>query len=383
MINIQDKKDCCGCGACVQRCPKRCITMQEDKEGFLYPEIDRTCCIDCGLCEKVCPVINQGGNRSPIEVYASKCQVDEIRINSSSGGIFSMLAEKIIENGGVVFGARFNDRWEVVHDYAETIEGIIPFRGSKYVQSVIGETYKQAEVFLKQGRFVLFSGTSCQISGLLHFLRKDYKNLITVDVICHGVPSPLVWCQYLKEIGFIVQDKKPVISGISFRNKRLGWRKYGFEIRYDKEEANFFEMHRNNIFMRGFLHNIYSRPSCYACPAKGGRSQSDITLGDYWGVELYHPEFYDDKGVSAVLINTEKGKRIYSQLKVDGVSTDYNKILLGNSCIEHSVKISKYRDDFFDVLNKSEFSLIGIITKRTRPSLLRRIISYARRITGI
>ena len=208
MINIEDKKQCCGCSACVQRCPKQCIVMKEDEEGFLYPVADKDVCIDCNLCEQVCPVLRQREEREPLDVYAAFNKNEEVRMQSSSGGVFTALAESIIKEGGVVFGARFNEDWEVVHDYVETVEGLSAFRGSKYVQSRIGCTFSQAEQFLKQGRKVLFSGTPCQIAGLKLFLRKEYENLLSVDFICHGVPSPGVWRQYLNEFIALMGNKK-------------------------------------------------------------------------------------------------------------------------------------------------------------------------------
>lgn len=200
MIHIIDKSKCCGCNACVQRCPKQCIAMQVDEEGFLYPVVDQSVCIDCGLCEKVCPVINLNEPRQPLQVLAAKNRNEEQRLRSSSGGIFILLAEHIIKQGGVVFGARFDKNWEVEHAYAETLEELEPLMRSKYVQSRIGNTYKEAEQFLKQGRQVLFVGTPCLIAGLKKFLRKEYENLLAVDFICHGVPSPGVWRRYLEEI---------------------------------------------------------------------------------------------------------------------------------------------------------------------------------------
>ena len=199
MIKISHKKDCCGCGACVQRCPKHCIAMQEDKEGFLYPVINKTKCTNCGLCEKVCPVINQGHCNNPIKTYAAINPKNDVRIASSSGGVFTVLAEDIINSNGVVFGAAFNNEWNVEHTCVENIKDLEKLRGSKYVQSNIGNSYQEAESFLKEGREVLFSGTPCQIAALKLFLRKEYKNLTTVDFVCHGVPSPAVWRKYLHE----------------------------------------------------------------------------------------------------------------------------------------------------------------------------------------
>jgi len=199
-VQLVKRELCTGCGACYSICPVHCISMQEDPEGFLYPVIEKEKCTSCKKCENVCPAIVQGNERKPLSVYAAKNLNEEIRRQSSSGGIFTLIAESIIQKGGVVFGARFNGNWEVVHDYTETEEGLAAFRGSKYVQSRIGDTYLKAKDFLLAGRKVLFSGTPCQIAGLKAFLQKDYDNLLTVDLICHGVPSPLVWKRYLDEV---------------------------------------------------------------------------------------------------------------------------------------------------------------------------------------
>ena len=200
MIAIKDKKNCCGCSACVQRCPKHCISLHEDDEGFLYPLVNEATCIDCGLCEKVCPILNPQEKIHPQEVLAVKNTNDEERMNSSSGGVFLPLAREVIKQGGVVFGAVYDEQWEVHHVYAERIEDVYPMMGSKYLQSRIENTYKEAETFLKQGREVLFVGSPCQIAGLRTFLRnKEYPNLLAVDFLCHGVPSPGVWRRYLAE----------------------------------------------------------------------------------------------------------------------------------------------------------------------------------------
>lgn len=244
MIQIKDKSKCCGCMACVQKCPKQCITMKEDEEGFLYPHVDESLCVSCNLCEKVCPVINQTANNEPIKVYAATNNNKEILKQSSSGGIFSLIAEKILDENGVVFGAAFNDKWEVCHTYIEKKEDLCKLRGSKYVQSWVGSTYKDAESFLKQNRKVLYSGTPCQIAGLKKYLRKDYEHLICVDIICHGSPSPGIWKSYLETVltrpkgvvggnsVLLSLKEKPVLTGISFRDKRFGWRKFGFVLSY-------------------------------------------------------------------------------------------------------------------------------------------------------
>lgn len=387
MIEIKDKKDCCGCHACVSICAKHCITMQADEEGFLYPIVDKDVCTDCGLCEKVCPVINQSEPRKPLKVYAAKNKDEEIRRQSSSGGIFTLLAEKVINEGGVVFGARFDEDWNVIHAWTDTIEGIAAFRGSKYVQSMIGDTYREAREFLKQGRKVLFSGTPCQIAGLKKYLRKEYDNLLTVDVVCHGVPSPLVWRRYLDETREQLRaqrgvgknsvsssiDELPVITGISFRDKTHGWKKFGFRLRYAaskaaqntvsaplyKEEKDWLESFTENVFMRGFLANLYLRPSCYACAARSGKSGSDISLADYWGVKAYHPGFADDKGISLLLINTLEGERIYAKTNKEDIATQYEYGLGTNPCIEISVKQPGNRNAFWKEYSHSGIGIIG------------------------
>ena len=224
--------------------------------------------------------------REPQAVYAA-CATDKVlREASSSGGLFTLLAEETLRRGGVVFGGRFDEAWSVCHDYTETIERLAPFRGSKYLQSRIGESYRQAEQFLKEGRPVLFTGTPCQIKGLVHYLGRTYENLTTVDVVCHGVPSPMVWQRYLTTL----RAGQGEITGISFRDKSVsGWRRYDF-VAQSTGGGNVRQFYGDNIYMRGFLHDLYLRPSCYACMAKGGRSQSDLTLGNYWSVERTCPD---------------------------------------------------------------------------------------------
>lgn len=393
MIEIKDKKDCCGCAACVQICPKACISLVEDTEGFLYPHVDRNSCIGCGLCEKVCPIINAGEPREPLRCYAAKNRDERIRMESSSGGVFTLLAESIIEEGGIVFGARFDDKWEVVHDFTETKAGLAAFRGSKYVQSRIGNTFRQAESFLKEGRKVLFSGTPCQIKGLKLYLRRDYDNLLAVDFICHGVPSPGVWRQYLDET-FRKPDQRegrrkntvlsspkdiPVITGISFRDKKLGWKKFSFVVRgksagqADKNSVLLSDMHQNNVYMQAFLSDLILRPSCYGCRAKGGRSGSDITIADFWGIQNIMPDFDDDKGVSLVLVNK---KEIFPDLVSKGIEcieSDIEKPKLYNAGFSSHIRVHPGREKFFDRVSETGF--IVLVNSVLKKSILTRIMN--------
>lgn len=370
MIQITNKVDCCGCSACTMKCPKHCITMQADNEGFLYPVVNKEDCIDCGLCEKVCHELHPYEQRKPLNVYAAINNDEEIRLKSSSGGIFYLLAEKTISEGGVVFGARFDDEWQVMLDYAETPEGVQPFMGSKYVQARTANAYKDAETFLKQGRKVLFSGSPCQIAGLHHYLRKEYENLTTVDFVCHGVPSPKVWQRYLDEV---VTSGKQAINDVKFRNKSNGWKKFNFVLSYNNEEKSYSlcSWHQQNHYMRAFLSDMILRPSCHECRAKQGSSHSDITIADFWGIHIEMPEMDDDKGTGLVLVNTEKGRNALDWSKVTKKESSIEVASKYNGGLSSLTKPHPKRADFFVALDESS-SVIDLIDKSLRPTLKKR-----------
>ena len=360
MIKITDKHDCCGCSACVQRCPKRCISLKEDEEGFLYPDVNIDECIDCHLCEKVCPWLNRPDKLQPLEVFAVKNRNEEERMSSSSGGVFIAIAKKVIERDGVVFGAVFDDNWEVVHKYAETIDGVKPMMGSKYVQSRIGDCYREAENFLKSGREVMFTGTPCQITGLHKFLRKEYSNLLSVDCLCHGVPSPGVWRRYLCESVYKTDNNKDKITGIEFRNKNVGgWKNYSFLVKgktglNDENKILYSESHDKNAYMRGFLSDIYLRPSCYSCKCKNGISHSDITIADFWGVNILAPDFDDNKGVGLVLVNTRKGKNVLDCLDMDTKYISLSDAKPMNGGFKEYISENPKRKMFFECLSNGD-----------------------------
>lgn len=399
MINRQK---CCGCQACVQKCPKNCISMAEDDEGFLYPKIDKEKCIDCHLCEKVCPVTDFSLPNLPMACYAAKNPNDQIRRVSSSGGIFTMLADCVIAKGGVVFGAAFNDKWEVVHTYTESKEGLQAFRGSKYVQSRIGNTYRQAEDFLKDGRLVLFSGTPCQIAGLRTFLgNKEYANLLKVDFVCHGVPSPGVFRWYLQEelnkYAARRSSKKSVlfssilsipkadifvperlyIEGIRFRDKRKGWKKYSFTLLLAEVSA---EGKKNTVslsytlneckYLDGFFNNLYLRPCCYDCRFKELRSGADITIGDFWNFDTYNQKFDDDQGVSCVICLSEKGEKLIKNLDCKRMEVPYSAIALRNQAINHSATLNLEKRTAFYTSRDLIFS--ALVSKLCKLSLKKR-----------
>lgn len=369
MIQLQKKEDCCGCSACARRCPKHCITMKSDNEGFLYPHIDTAACNNCGLCEKICPMAKPMEPQKPLQTFAACNNNEEIRSKSSSGGVFTLLAEKTITEGGVVFGVKFDEEWMPRFDYSETIEGIAPFRGSKYVQAITGEAFTQAEKFLKEGRKVLFSGIPCHIAALKGFLRKDYDNLITMDIICHGVPSPKIWKQYLLQ-----KSDKREITDINFRDKSTGWKRYSISIYMQEGEKAIktSELFHSNSYMKIFLNDVILRPTCYQCPFKNNRSNSDITIGDCWGIDRHNPQADDDKGMCAVLINSSKGKDFYPTHGIKNIEYGFEQIIDGNPAYEHSPKVHRNRNRFFRETEKNK-NLEEAIEKALRPKLRRLI----------
>lgn len=309
MIDIADKRDCTGCWGCVNTCPKLCITMKTDEEGFDYPIVDESTCIKCKKCVNACPVLHKEEIQNSPVAYACFNKDEEIRKKSSSGGIFTLIATNVIEDNGVVFGARFNNLFEVEHSYVESVEDVKVFRGSKYVQSKIGYTFTEVKKFLENGRKVLFSGTPCQIGGLKSFLGKDYENLICIDIICHGVPSPLAWNKYKNEIS---NGKK--ITDVSFRDKTYGWKDYSFRMDFE-DGTSYFEKGSENKYIRGFIGDIYLRNSCYQCKFKTLHRQSDLTLADFWGIENINKQMDDGKGTSFVILNSNKGNKIFNEIK--------------------------------------------------------------------
>ena len=365
MINIIDKTQCCGCSACANTCPKGCISMHADVEGFLYPKVDDSRCIKCGLCKKVCPILNKPKSCSILETYAAKHQDDEIKLKSSSGGMFSAIAEIILKKGGVVFGASFDNNWSVVHTYAENLQDLDKLRRSKYVQSDIGKTYQQAKDFLEKGRTILFAGTPCQIAGLRNYLGKEYKNLFTAEIFCHGVPSPAVWQKFLTE-----DTHKGKIKAIDFRHKRFGWDASFLKIYYKDSSSipkipNFLNpilrskkgfLFRSLYRLPFWISNLYERPSCYKCCFKGLDRMADLSMGDLWGVQETYPKQYDAKGVSVLLVNTPKAQAICKKLSIKKINIDIQKVIKYNPYLIKSVTKHPKRKEFFNRFENEKFS---------------------------
>lgn len=360
MIQITDKQKCCGCEACFNICPTKAISMVRDKEGYLYPVVDLDKCIDCGLCDSVCPFIQKAKKTYPIKIYAAVAEDVNHLMSSSSGGMFGLLAKQIIEEGGVVFGARFNDKFEVYHDKAITLEEVEKFKKSKYVQSRINETFKDVRKELNLGKKVLFSGTPCQIHGLKLFLKKEYPNLLAVDIFCAGVPSPMILNDYIKALE---KKHKSTIISIDFRSKENDGQKLKIEFASgEKLLEDSYLTFCNETF----------RPSCYRCPSNNFRSGSDLTIGDFWGASTVLDSSLQESttGVSAVIIKTEKGliyfEKISGQLSYLKES-DLETVLEKNPRLVQPSPISNDRKKFFK--NYKSRKVMSFV----KPSLLKRI----------
>ena len=345
--------------------------MLEDEEGFLYPKVDESLCISCDLCLKVCPVQHPvTESRKPLKTLAALSKDEAMRVVSSSGGVFSLLATSVLTDGGRTWGAAFDINWKVVHKFVDKKEKLSLFRGAKYLQSDVSHSFREVEHCLKEGRKVLFSGTPCQVAGLRNYLRKEYKNLYTVDLVCHGVPSFKVFKAFLNE-----NFGDRTLADISFRDKTTGWKSYNLCIKYwdDGVLKEKKILRGDNVYMQGFISNLYLRPSCYKCPVKCGKSGSDITLGDFWGIEKEAPEMDDAKGTSLILLNTQKGEELFSLISS---STNYKELSYEsayreNESLEKSSQYNSWRSIFFEDLEDKPFS--DLVHSFDAPSLMLRI----------
>ena len=359
MIKILNKKDCCGCSACEQKCPKNAITMKEDNEGFIYPIIDKNLCIDCGLCSNVCPIENEyikkQSSDKPI-VYAAWNNNECERKEASSGGSFVAIAEYIFSLGGIICGVGFDRNLNVMHKFANNMNELKEFKGSKYVQSNTNNTFSETKEYLEKDKVVLYTGTPCQISGLRSFLGKEYEKLYTCDLVCHGVPSPKVYRKYLSER----KQNGTKIQKVFFRDKTTGWKRYSVRIDFDNDKS-YIKKGSEDKYIIGFIKNIYLRPSCYDCKFSKLPRYSDITLGDFWGIGNKYPELDDDKGTSLLLINTKKGKQLFGFCK-DKLYTkkcELEDAIKHNPCIVGSVNPDKNRDVFFQQIDSISFEKLS------------------------
>ena len=348
MIRAVDSEKCCGCGACASVCPEKCITFAADGEDFLCPSVDAKKCVGCNACERVCPMLSEPEKNTAVRAFAVINTDKEVRMKSSSGGVFGLLAEYVLAHGGAVFGAAFDKDFAVRHICALNADELPLLFGSKYVQSDTTGLFETVKQFLDSDRQVLFSGTPCQVSGLKKSLGKNYPNLLTVELVCHGVPSPAAWQKYLD---FTKKKYSAEPCSVNFRSKVSGWKKCSVEILF-KNGKTMREGVADNLYMKAFLRNLSLRPSCYNCPFKGLERVSDITLADFWGVEHVCPNMDDGLGTSLVLVNSKRGLSSFEKLgsRVRVTETDASEAVKYNSAAVKSVARPENRDEFFRIL---------------------------------
>lgn len=349
MLSIDKKQDCCGCTACVSACPVKCISMQPDEEGFFYPNFDTEKCIDCNKCDKVCPIKNKLNNTSEIEAICARAKDLDIVKDSTSGGFFTPLAQFVLEQNGLVVGAECSDQNTIEHIFVNDDSDLAKLRGSKYVQSNLEKVFSKVKQNLDSNITVCFSGTPCQVSGLLSYLDKDYDNLITIDMICKGVPSPKLWNKY---VDYQEKKYKSKIKKVSFRKKTYGYHSGTMELVFDNGKK-YRGSGRVDYYLKSFYKDISSRPSCYDCSFKTDRHPSDFTIFESWHASTVVPGLKDDNlGYTSVLINTDKGRNYFAKIKdrYEWYSIDKEQaieldgIMVRNNSTPHPKREEYYKD---------------------------------------
>lgn len=379
MIEIKDKSNCCGCTACAMSCPTNAISMESDEEGFLYPKVNYHKCINCNKCTRVCPIINSSVQTSyERKVYICQNKDEKVRLDSTSGGVFSTLAKYVLDRNGYVFGAKFDKNWKVVHGFTKKEEDLGEFRGSKYVQSYVGDTFQLVKQFLKEDKWVLFTGTPCQIEGLHKYLGKDYERLILMDIVCYSISSPGVWEAYLDHLDKAGKIHKSEVSKIKFRDKT----RYGYEYTlmtfYDESGKVLFESGpESNQMLRSFVSNTSTRPSCYDCKFKKINRVSDFTAWDCYNVYTYDTDLDDNKGTSHVLIHNEKAENMLGELSKSLLlkRVDLDKAVKSEPAMIQCANPNINRTAFFQTFQKEDpFNIYFQETIRTHIEKSLRII---------
>ncbi len=381
--NFLPDRSCTGCGVCEKVCPRNCIKMEPDAEGFLRPVVDYPQCVSCGKCTCVCPALHPEtlmSNELQRVFAAYHKNVDKLN-NSSSGAIFPMIAEWVIQHNGVVFGAEYDQQFHVIHNWAEDEIGIKRFYTSKYVQSNISECYSKVNEFLQAGRIVLFSGTPCQLAAIRSCLGKDYERLILVECACHGVPSPKVWESYKRKISNDYLNDEPVTYA-NFRSKIKGELVC---LTMRGQQATYCGSKRDDAFLKGFLRNLTLRPACAVCRFKGVRRVADITLADFWKIDNVCPEAKKKEGTSMVMINSEKGKALWRAIACEDLfvqEVDKQKVVgKVNSAIWRPVAEHPNRRSFFNALNTMDVSeALERYSVEKKPPIIKRVLRKAYRM---
>ena len=348
-----DYNKCTGCAACAHICPKSAIRMIADAEGFRFPKIDDSKCIDCGVCKSVCTVYNTDDKAIfKNEVFACHSNNDEVRNNSSSGGMFYEIASSFLKKGGYVCAACYTENFDVAHKIISNEKDLGSLMKSKYIQSDINTTYKQIKELLHDDKEVFFTGTPCQVYGLKKYLKKDYSNLLCADIVCHGVPSYKVFKKFTDEVS---QGGK--LTGVDFRDKSNGWKNYNIKLDFDNNYT-YFKKKEECLFFIGFVYNLYLRKSCYTCNFKGDNSYADVTLGDLWGADKLLSEMDDDKGLSVFIAHTEKALKVKEMLedKTVFIKLQNDEYIKYNPSIVKSSEKNILREKFFKNVDKLGFS---------------------------
>lgn len=384
MPNLAKRSICTGCTACANICPKHCIEIKIDENGFVYPElVHPTDCVECGLCEQVCPVLEDNAKNVGIPVaYAAMTHDDTLRMESSSGGVFSEVAKRILSQEGAVYGASYDEEFQVKHICVENLEDLWKLRGAKYAESKLGDTYNEILIRLKQGQTVLFSGTPCQVAGLKSFLRTDYENLFCVDFICHGVPSPMAWGEYVKyRAQKDTNGEMPVT--INLRSKSTGWSRYQYSNLFQYENGKEYSSRSSeNLFMNLFVGDYISRLSCENCKFKGYSRVSDITLGDFWGIWDIDQEMDDDKGTSVILVQSEKGVQLWNSIKerMKWKAVTLEQASLQNPSMLTPSKAKECRDEVLEMIRRGEIEACEKLFEKREPTFLQRVKGKVKRI---
>lgn len=368
MIDHAADCNCTGCSACVNTCPVDALTMAADEQGFVYPKVDYEKCIKCKKCLKVCPSLNPltASKEAKPDVYAAWNQDERIRLDSTSGGVFSALAEAVLQRGGYVAGAEYDEQFRIRHTLIHSADGVKRQRQSKYAQSDLGTIFREIKTLLDQRELVLFCGTPCQSAGLQKYLAREYDNLLCCDFICRGVISPKVYHKFLEDM---TPDTGASLKRVHFKNKDYGWNRFSTKLLFS--DGNAYQKDRNeDYYMRGYLrHNLYLRDCCYRCDYKTLPRVSDISLGDFWGIGNYDASLDDEKGTSVVIVNSEKGRLLLSWAK-DALALSertLEEVLAGNSCLLTSASVGTHRDFFFAHMDRYRFDiLIRMIDRKTQ-----------------
>lgn len=375
------ENECTGCSACMAACPKSCIKMIPNKDGFFIPVLNLEKCVNCKICEEVCPALHASENNGEGELpltFAAVTTDDATRGKSSSGGMFTVLAENALKSNGFVYGAAFSNDFSVEHTAVSDSFDLDKLRRSKYAQSDLKNSFKEIKDLLNNNKTVMFCGTPCQVAGLTTYLKKPYDNLITVDFVCHGIPSPKSFKAYIASKEKQYNSK---ITAVNFRDKSTGWKNCAVRLDFENNEV-YLKRFEKDSYMKAFLTNISLRSCCYSCKFKLFNHKSDLTLADFWGASNVLPEIDDDKGVSLVMVQTPKGKQLISEIQesINTVTVDVSDAVPYNPCIENSVFEHNFRQYFFNRLGKTDFE--KLVKSCLEPSYFARLYRKLLQLKG-